>query len=275
VDLPAPDLMLSGDDAAVFASDVHLGEHATGDADPSGFLAALAHTLPNDCSHLFLLGDIFEFWAGDDLGTPGKAAFVDALAAWRRRAARPTALFVMHGNRDLLLGGHFLAEIQARLLSDPCTIHAFGSRVLLSHGDAWCTDDQDYQMFRREVRNPRWQQRFLELPPAERRARIDRIRHHSEAAKRGKSDDIMDVHPKAIEEAFAHSSASVIIHGHTHRPQRHAHNRERVRWVLPDWYAPGQRGGWLRVDRDAARAEGPYGRWVASPVEDMPRVGVF
>jgi len=255
------DWTLSGGDSAFFVSDVHLGEFASADADPSGFLRALCDRLPDCCTHLFILGDLFEFWAGDDRSPAARTAFAEALAAWRRRAVRPARVFLMHGNRDFLLGAAFLAQIQAELLSDPCVIEAFGSRLLLGHGDAWCTDDVDYQRFRCEVRDPAWQHRFLALAPEDRLARIHALRCASEAAKHHKAEAIMDVNPQAIEQAFHRSACERMIHGHTHRPGVHRHGSERIRWVLPDWDAASRRGGWLCIDAEGARAEGPFGDW--------------
>jgi len=255
------ELSLSGSDTAVFLSDVHLPETASADLDPSGFLPALAQGLPVLCTHLFVLGDLFEFWAGDDLKPPGRQAFVDALDAWRRRTAGTPQVFFMRGNRDLLLGASFLAEVRAGLLPDPCAIKAFGSRVLLSHGDGWCTDDLAYQRFRSEVRDPGWQEAFLALRPGERLERIRTIRSRSEAAKREKSEEIMDVNSEAVRQAFEENRTTVIVHGHTHRPNRHLDAAGNIRWVLPDWDADKRRGGWLRIDRHGARAEGPFGDW--------------
>lgn len=266
-------LSLAGSDTAVFLSDIHLPETAAADSDPSGFLPALAHGLMVPCTHLFVLGDLFEFWAGDDLEPPGRLAFVAALRAWRNRAASAPQVFFMHGNRDLLLGSGFLAEVGAELLPDPCAIEAFGIRVLLSHGDAWCTDDLDYQRFRSEVRDPGWQDRFLALRPGERLERIHKMRSGSEAAKRGKPEAIMDVNSNAIRKAFEESRTTVIIHGHTHRPSRHLDAAGNIRWVLPDWQAGKRRGGWLRLDRHGTRAEGPFGDWTQAGGWLSPQAG--
>jgi UDP-2,3-diacylglucosamine hydrolase len=267
------ELSLSGSDTAVFLSDVHLPETAAADSDPSGFLPVLAQGLPVPCTHLFVLGDLFEFWAGDDLKSQGRQAFVDALEAWHGRTASIPQVFFMRGNRDLLLGAGFLAEVRARLLPDPCTIEAFGTRVLLSHGDAWCTDDLSYLRFRSEVRNPEWQDHFLALGPGERLERIRTIRSRSEAAKREKPEEIMDVNSGAVRQAFQKYRTTVIIHGHTHRPNRHLDAAGNVRWVLPDWDAGKRRGGWLRIDGHGTRAEGPFGDWTRAGHQLSPQAG--
>jgi UDP-2,3-diacylglucosamine hydrolase len=163
----------------------------------------------------------------------------------------------MHGNRDFLVAERFAAETGAHLLPDPSTIDLYGTTALLMHGDTLCTDDTQYQAFRAQVRDPRWQQAALSRPLEERLAIARGMRGESEGAKQGKAMEIMDVAPAAVEAAFAASGCGVLIHGHTHRPARHVHRaadataKERIRWVLPDWY---ERGGYLEASPAGLRA---------------------
>lgn len=161
-------------------------------------------------------------------------------------AAGP-ALYLMQGNRDFLLGEHFSERVGARLLADPTKIDLYGSPALLMHGDSLCTGDTEYQAFRRQARDPHWQQQLLAQPLAERRALASKLRSMSKEANSNKAEDIMDVTPSEVERAMAEAAVGVLIHGHTHRPARHAHDAG-VRWVLGDW----DTSGWyLRADSKA------------------------
>jgi len=235
----------------IFASDVHLSE-----SDPAtlaAFVDFLAHVAPA-ASALYLLGDLFEYWVGDDDDNALSQRIASALAAL---AAQGVAVYLMHGNRDFLIGQQFADAAHAQLLTDPYLIDAFGQPLLLSHGDALCTDDLAYQQFRSTVRAPAWQQAFLARPLADRRAEVARIRAMSEAAKETKSMDIMDVNPQAVVALLEGWTGANLVHGHTHRPGRHVHpasDGDRIRWVLPDWYAG--RGGYLKIDKQGARLLG-------------------
>ena len=139
-----------------------------------------------------------------------------------------------------------------KLLPDPTSLELGGLRIVLAHGDAQCTDDLDYMTFRAQVRQPEWQQQFLDMPLAQRKAIIEGLRSGSKEAQRGKSYEIMDVNAAAITDLFARTSANVMIHGHTHRPGRHQYDGK-VSWeryVLPDWDCDVEphRGGWLALD---------------------------
>jgi UDP-2,3-diacylglucosamine hydrolase len=202
---------------------------------------------------LYILGDLFESWVGDDgLTLPFNKRVAEDLT----RAARATPVFFMHGNRDFLVASRFAEETGVRLIEDPSVVHLYGKRTLLMHGDTLCTADLQYQAFRKQVRDPRWQQAVLARPLAERVAMARGLRGESEGAKQGKSMEIMDVAPAAVEQALRESDCDLLIHGHTHRPMRHEHRvegRERERWVLTDWYAGG---GYLEVTPDGIRAVG-------------------
>lgn len=160
----------------------------------------------------------------------------------------------MHGNRDFLVASEFSRATGVELIADPTQIDLYGRRTLLLHGDTLCTGDKEYQAFRAQVRNPAWQRAALSRPIAERIAMARGLRADSESAKAGKSIDIMDVSPEAVERAFAESGCDLMIHGHTHRPGHHRYvvdGRERERWVLPEWYGPG---GYLEASPDGIRA---------------------
>lgn len=236
----------------LFASDIHLS-----DADPAtlasfvGFLRGPART----AQALYLLGDIFEYWAGDDDDDPLLAAIANELAAL---AEQGTAIFIQHGNRDFLLGPAFAARAQATLIADPYPLADFDQRFLLSHGDALCTDDLAYQAFRRTVREPAWQAAFLAQPLAARKAEIAKLRAASRDAVREKASAIMDVNDFAVATLLAKHPGSHLIHGHTHRPAMHTHEVQhgiRRRWVLPDWQHG--KGGFLCCSADGIVAQ-PY-----------------
>jgi UDP-2,3-diacylglucosamine hydrolase len=236
----------------VFISDLHLC--ARRPATLQRFFD-LVEELAGNAAELLILGDLFEYWAGDDtLQGDGADDLLaqEVAAALLRLSARNTSCFLMHGNRDLLLGAQFLERSGAYLLADPAIALLGGEPVLLAHGDAYCTRDLPYQAFRRQARNAPFQAAFLTRPLAERRAVIGQARSASEADKQAKDEQIMDVTAEAIEQALREAGVLQMIHGHTHRPARHefaVDGHTAVRWVLPDWdldASPG-RGGGLRV----------------------------
>lgn len=243
----------------IFVSDIHLDTEIEQDHDPSGFLEALGQSIPSDCSKLFILGDLFDTWVGDDLVTGSKVAIREAFTQLAQRAQSDIKFYLMHGNRDFLLGQDFLKDLNAFLIDEVFILEMFGLRVGLTHGDALCTDDQDYQHFREQVRQAAWQTAFLAKPLDERRAIASSIRAESERAKQGKSMAIMDVNPAAVEALVARHQLQGLIHGHTHRPAKHS--GQFTRWVLPDWDKNLGRGGWLRWDKSGFSAQGPFGVW--------------
>jgi UDP-2,3-diacylglucosamine hydrolase len=202
---------------------------------------------------LVILGDLFEYWAGDEDVAEGIGATVSA--ALRRLTSGGTPVHVMRGNRDVLLGDGFARVAGAALLPDPCCTMLGGVPTLLSHGDAYCTLDTAYQAFRRQVRDPLWQRTFLSRPLGERRAIIGQVRLHSNSSKKTLTAQIMDVTPEAIEQALRSAGARRMIHGHTHRPDRHSlslDGQSAERWVLPDWdfETDPVRGGYLHLSED-------------------------
>jgi UDP-2,3-diacylglucosamine hydrolase len=232
----------------LFISDLHLAEERP--ATTRRFARFLAEAVPG-ADALYILGDLFEYWVGDDgldLDFPAQ------IAALLRPAARAAPAFFMHGNRDFLVASRFCADTGIRLLPDPTVIDLYGERTLLMHGDTLCTGDREYLAYRAQVRNPAWQAAALAKPLAQRIAIARGMRARSEGEKGGKAEAIMDVAPQAVEEAFAAAGCRLLIHGHTHRPARHEHlvdGRGCVRWVLPDWY---DGGGYLEASPGALRA---------------------
>jgi UDP-2,3-diacylglucosamine hydrolase len=230
---------------ALFVSDVHLKESMP--ATIAAFIdflqrhGARAH-------QLYLLGDLFEYWAGDDdIDTPLHRCIVREL---RALSDAGTALFWMAGNRDFLVGSEFASATGITLLQDGTVIDVAGQRIVLAHGDAQCTDDIGYIAFRNEVRQPQWQQAFLAMPLTRRKDIIAGMRSQSRDAQSTKNADIMDVNPDAIDALFNAAGTTLMIHGHTHRPATHLDQAGRTRHVLPDWdyEAEPQRGGWLVLD---------------------------
>ena len=199
---------------------------------------------------LYILGDLFEYWAGDDDDDPFNA---QVLAALRELAGRGVALYLMHGNRDFLIGDRFSAACRATLLPDPTRVNLYGTPTLLMHGDTLCTDDLEYQAFRLQVRNPNFQREFLAQPLAERIQKIEIMRAKSEATKKIKPEATMDVTATAVEVQLRNYGYPRLIHGHTHKPAMHQHivdDRCCERWVLADWYASGS---YLRCDAQGCR----------------------
>jgi UDP-2,3-diacylglucosamine hydrolase len=194
---------------------------------------------------LYILGDLFEYWAGDDdLADPlhGEIA-----AALKQVSDLGVPLHFMHGNRDFLVGGEFARVTGASLLPDPTIVDLYGTPTLLMHGDTLCTDDVKYQAFRLQIRDPAWQKDFLAKPLAVRKAMIENVREQSAREVKEKPPEIMDVNGTAVAEAFRRHGCSRMIHGHTHRPAHHVHDvdgRSCERWVLTDWY---ERGGALEL----------------------------
>lgn len=225
-----------------FISDLHLTSARAGiNRIFFEFLAGPAR----QSDHLYILGDLFEYWAGDDdLKDPLNAQVASGL---RALVAAGVPVSVMHGNRDFLMLQGFAAASGVQLIADPAVTDLYGTRTLLLHGDTLCTEDVRYQAFRRRARSRWWQRVFLLQPLWLRRAEIERARQMSERSKRIKPTEIMDVTPAAVEQAFRDSGCVRMIHGHTHRPARHVHivdGKACERWVLSDWY---RRGQYLRV----------------------------
>lgn len=231
---------------ALFVSDLHL--QASLPRTTAAFLAFL-QTHARQTQRLYLLGDIFEYWAGDDdLATPYNQQIADAIRAVSRDGAQVAWIA---GNRDFLVGQGFADAAGLTLLDDPHVAALAGRTLALAHGDAQCTDDHAYMAFRAQVRQPAYQQQFLAMPLAQRKAIIEGIRKNSQDANQGKSYEIMDVNAGAIDQLFAQTGTDTLIHGHTHRPALHR-LEGRLRYVLPDWEYDVEtpRGGWISLTGD-------------------------
>jgi UDP-2,3-diacylglucosamine hydrolase len=237
-------------DHSLFISDLHLCDsrpHIT-----QAFHAFLEKTAVK-ANALYILGDLFEYWAGDDvIKTDALIANIHAL----RSLANNTSVFFMHGNRDFLIAEGFEKASGISILPDPSLIVLYGKSVLLSHGDALCTDDIAYQKFRTEVRSEAWKSQFLTQPLAARVAYIEQLRAKSEQAKSTKSMQIMDVNAIAVENLLREFDyPPIFIHGHTHRPKKHIHKLDGKtceRWVLGDWY---EQGSYLKLDKNGCHAQ--------------------
>ena len=231
---------------ALFISDLHL--QASHPRTAEAFFRFLAERAAH-AERLYLLGDIFEYWAGDDdLDDPFNRSVAAAL---RRVSEGGTAVYWLGGNRDFLVGTGFADAAGLTLLPEPHVTTIAGRQVVLVHGDAQCTDDVKYMAFRAQVRDPAWQRQFLAMPLAQRKAIIAGLREGSRAAHGEKSYEIMDVTPAAVAALHAEAGTDVIIHGHTHRPALHETDGKR-RYVLPDWELDAEpiRGGWIAIDED-------------------------
>lgn len=220
----------------LFVSDLHL-EAAAPQAIEA--FVALLRGEAREAAALYILGDLFESWVGDDDPDPARERVCREMAAL---AATGVPLFVMHGNRDFLYGAGFEARTGAKLLPDPCVATLFGQRVLLTHGDLLCTGDAAYQELRSTVRAASFRKRVLALPLAARQTLADAARAGSKAHVAAQRAEIMDVTPDAVVAAFRVTGTRVMVHGHTHRPAEHTHvvdGEEALRVVLDAWYEGG------------------------------------
>ena len=232
----------------LFISDLHLSaDHPHSMAEFQRFIASVAPR----AEALYILGDLFEYWAGDDdLHDPFHARVIGALHGL---AAHGTNVYLMHGTRDLLMGDALAQACHAKLLPDPTLLDLYGTPTLISHGDTLCTDDIEYQQFRAQVHDAAFQRNFLDQPLAERKAYIEMLRRESTSAKQGKDTAIMDVNDDAVAALLREYRYPRLIHGHTHRPNRHEHRVDGhscERWVLSDW---DQQAAALRCDAQGCR----------------------
>lgn len=222
---------------SLLISDLHL--RAT---EPRGLelFLHLAQDIAPAAAALYILGDLFEYWAGDDdLDDPFHQTVTGALQQLSRSGTR---VYLMRGNRDLLMDKALEQACEATLLHDPTLIELHGRPVLLSHGDLLCTDDHEYQAYRAQVHDPEFQRQFLAQPLAQRKAFIGELRSRSQAEKQTKSAEIMDVNAQAVAAMLREHGYPMLIHGHTHRPGHHLHEVDGhncERWVLGDWHDSG------------------------------------
>ena len=236
--------------ATLFISDLHLDA-----ARPqiTRLFGEFVDTQARGAEALYVLGDLFEAWVGDD-----DPAETGAFVAQRLKALADSGVpvFFIRGNRDFLLGDAYARRAGMTLLPDPAVLNLHGTPTLLMHGDLLCTDDIAYQQFRTRTRDPRWQAQFLSQPLPARMAFAQQARaasqaHQSGLQTLGTMESITDVSPATVEDTFARYGVERIIHGHTHRPAMHR-NAHRTRIVLGDWY---EQGSVLRVDADGMRLD--------------------
>lgn len=242
---------LNKQDSILFISDLHLC------ASRPGITAAFIEFLQNTASKvkaLYILGDLFEYWAGDD--DIDDTFHQQIISGFKNLSATGVKVFLMHGNRDFLIAEGFCQMAGITLLDDPTMIDLHGKKVLLSHGDDLCVDDVAYQQFRIQVRDKKWQHEFLSQPLQIRKKQIEAIRARSEQEKTQKSLEIMDVNNEAVIALLRKYQPDMLIHGHTHRPNQHSidlNDRLITRWVLGDWY---EQGSYLVCDKQGCKSVG-------------------
>ncbi len=238
----------------LFISDLHLdGSRPEITAQFLDFLRKEARI----AEALYILGDLFELWIGDDDTDPGKRQIIAAL---RELTASGVQCSVMQGNRDFLLGPRFSADTGCGLIADGTVVELYGQPVLLMHGDTLCTDDHSYQRLRRIVRNPLVQWGLLHLSLKQRHALAGKVRAGSKAHINRTAPMIMDVNDQAVREAFTRYSVSLLVHGHTHRPAIHRLEVDGLavtRIVLGDWYTQGSVLRWNREGYELATMSRP------------------
>ena len=233
---------------ALFIADLHL---CVTRPDITKIFLDFMDTVAKQAESLYILGDLFEYWAGDDdLAQPLHRTVAEKLQEIRQQNV---GLFFMHGNRDFLIAQKFADAANLTLIPDPTQIHLYGTDTLLMHGDTLCTEDTAYLKFRDMVRDDAWQHNFLAQPLQVRHQLIQAMRATSESQKSNKPPEIMDASETAVLSTFEKYAVTRIIHGHTHRPFRHDYelNGKRCqRWVLPAWY---EKGGYLHCDAEGCQ----------------------
>ena len=215
-----------------FISDLHLDKTRP---EVNKYFIKYLLNLNKDITDLYILGDLFEYWVGDDDPMDG----LDDIRSCITELGEKINIWYMHGNRDFLISEKICNILKMKLLVDPSIIDVDGARILLVHGDTLCTDDIAYQKFRGLVRSEKWQSEMLAKPLRERLLIADSLRKKSIEANQGKEDTIMDVNASEVEKLIKVHSPNVIIHGHTHRPNIHIHEIDQqkvMRYVLGDWY---------------------------------------
>jgi UDP-2,3-diacylglucosamine hydrolase len=220
----------------LFISDLHL------DRERPDIQALFHEFLQNRAAGadaLYILGDLFEYWIGDD--DPGQE-HADTLKALQALTSRGVPVYFLPGNRDFLIGQEFLEQSGCQKLDDHVIIDLYGQKVLLMHGDTLCTDDVEYQQLRSMMRNPQWQAQFLAQPYEDRLQQVLSLRKKSSEAIAAKGEIITDVNDQAVRDTMCQYGVTELIHGHTHRPAVHhfeLNGEEYTRYVLGDWYEQG------------------------------------
>ena len=219
--------------AVFFISDLHLRPQGS---EANNYLEEFIESIfPVSSNTLYILGDYFDFWIGDD--GAGKLGYLYQLDVLKRLTAKNNSVYFMHGNRDFLVGTDFCDATGVKLLDDPTRIELEGKSCLLKHGDDLCTDDIEHQKFRVMTRDPSWQQAVLSKSIDERLAMASQMRQMSGSSY--KPSEIMDVNEDCIEQTFVNQEIDILIHGHTHRPAVHQYvinDQSKQRIVLGDWH---------------------------------------
>lgn len=210
-----------------FISDLHLNAESQAQAE---FFIRFLHEVGEKHCELIILGDFFDYWVGDD-AWESASRILEPLQKW----GQSHKLFIMHGNRDFMMGKKFASRLGATLLRDPCVARINTQNVLLSHGDLWCINDHDYQKVRQKVRSFWWQWLVLRLPLSKRLKIAHDARTRSKESKVKKEALLMDVDAPTVAAAAQQNQCSLVIHGHTHQPGLHKVTEEMTRIVLPDW----------------------------------------
>lgn len=230
-----------------FISDLHL------DAQQPRVIRtflAFAESLAGQADALYILGDFFEYWVGDDTLQADESGFAPVIQVLSDLHDSGVRLYFQHGNRDFLVGDRFAQMTGCELLPEQHIADLYGTPTLLMHGDSLCTDDTEYQQARRVLRHPQWQQQFLAQPLAERIRQAQAMRSQSRNAMQGKAYEILDVNQQAVQMALQQAGVTRLIHGHTHRPAIHewqdATGNKLQRVVLGDWHE--SRPSYLCVD---------------------------
>jgi len=218
--------------STLFLSDLHLDKNRP---ETVNYFVDVIDNLESDISSIYILGDLVEYWVGDDDPAEGLQKVFKAI----HRRSTSTPIYFMHGNRDFLISENFCKQHGMKLIQDPTIITLYGIKILLMHGDTLCTDDVEYQKYRKMVRSISWQKEMMKKSLKERLIIAENLRKKSLEETKGKSEDIMDVNEKEVKNIFQKYDIDIIIHGHTHRPNIHESkidNRSVKRIVLGDWY---------------------------------------
>ena len=232
----------------LFISDLHLSQDRP---EITTLFIDFLDNIATQASSLYILGDLFEVWLGDDMILPDYHAPITAI---KKLSETGTSVYVMYGNRDFLMKQVFEEMSGTTIIHEPHIIELAGIPTLLLHGDTLCTDDVEYQKFRAMVRNPQWQDEMLAKSPQERLAMAKRFREISKIETAQKANDIMDVNQVAVERVMTENKVTQLIHGHTHRPAEHVftlNGQPAKRIVLADWY---NSGSYLTCDENGCRS---------------------
>jgi len=222
-----------------FIADLHLSPHEPNTLTHLNHF--IQHLVPAQTDALYIVGDLFEYWVGDDwLDHPSAAVFLPTLKALRQLSQHGVRIYLQHGNRDFLIGERLADYAGLRLLPEQITLELYGTPTLVLHGDSLCTDDVDYQRLKLHLRHPQWQQHFLALPLEERLNQARALRAQSLQATQSKAETILDVNLSTVAQVMQAAQVRQLIHGHTHRPAIHEFtlfDQPAKRIVLGDWYA--------------------------------------